>query len=281
MSMTNILVGINIAIYVLDRLLGQPGAQAHWLMDSLASGPVTLTKPWLWWQFLTAGFAHDPLGFRHIGANMFMLWMFGRDVERRLGKWEFLRVYLVAIVLGNLLFAVRQYFLVEPANWNGGWGASGAVTAIFVLFVCYFPTRTLLLFFVIPTPAWVVGLLLIGWNVLGVFSPPPPPPPPGVEPAPRIAYDVHLTGAALAFAYWRLGWNLRWLATPFGWLAPLAKWFRRPKLKLHNPESTYVNQDAEADRVLAKLHNEGEASLTAKERRVLEDYSRRMRQKLR
>jgi hypothetical protein len=68
---------------------------------------------------------------------------------------------------------------------------------------------------------------------------------------------------------------------PLAWLGSVKKFFRRPKLKIHAPEPTYDNLDAEADRVLEKLHQEGEASLTPRERRVLEDYSRRMRQKLR
>ena len=40
-----------------------------------------------------------------------------------------------------------------------------------------------------------------------------------------------------------------------------------------------MNMDAQADEVLEKLHRDGEASLTPRERRVLEDYSRRMQQK--
>jgi hypothetical protein len=54
---------------------------------------------------------------------------------------------------------------------------------------------------------------------------------------------------------------------------------RRPPLKVHDPERFYQDRDAEADRALEKLHTQGEASLTAKERQILEDYSRRMRQK--
>jgi hypothetical protein len=50
---------------------------------------------------------------------------------------------------------------------------------------------------------------------------------------------------------------------------------------MHDPEQYYEDLDAEADRVLAKLGAEGEASLTPSERRTLEAYSRRMRQKRR
>ena len=41
----------------------------------------------------------------------------------------------------------------------------------------------------------------------------------------------------------------------------------------------YRDLDAKADRLVEKVHEEGETSLTNEERRILEDYSRRMRQK--
>ena len=45
-------------------------------------------------------------------------------------------------------------------------GASGAVTAIVLLFVFHYPTRTILLMFVLPVPAWVMGVLIIGGNLM-------------------------------------------------------------------------------------------------------------------
>jgi hypothetical protein len=55
----------------------------------------------------------------------------------------------------------------------------------------------------------------------------------------------------------------------------------RPKLKIHDPERDDPNrkQDEEADRILDKVNREGMESLTSKERRILEEYSRRMRKK--
>jgi hypothetical protein len=50
---------------------------------------------------------------------------------------------------------------------------------------------------------------------------------------------------------------------------------------MHDPEQYYEDLDAEADRLLAKVSSQGEASLTPDERRTLEAYSRRMRQKRR
>jgi hypothetical protein len=99
-----------------------------------------------------------------------------------------------------------------------------------------------------------------------------------------IAFDVHLVGAAFAIAYYRFGWNLGRILPSPAWLGggrPKFKFRRRPKLKLHDPdaEDHYNEQDDQADRILEKVNREGMDSLSRKERRILEDYSRRMRQK--
>jgi len=67
----------------------------------------------------------------------------------------------------------------------------------------------------------------------------------------------------------------RLFSSPPKWIKP------GPSLKVHDPEEYYDNLDAEADRLLEKVNREGLSSLSDKERRVLEDYSRRTRQKLR
>jgi hypothetical protein len=54
---------------------------------------------------------------------------------------------------------------------------------------------------------------------------------------------------------------------------------RRPKLKLHKAPDASGALEEQADAVLDKLYREGESSLTARERKILEDYSRRMKQK--
>lgn len=265
-SMTVALIIVNVAVYLLDAL----SSNDHSLMNAIALQHDALVKPWLWWQFLTAAFAHSTLGVNHLLGNMLGLYIFGRDVEGKLGKTEFLRFYLLAAVLANLVWGVVHY-LFSPAGTLAG--ASGAVTAVMVVYVCFFPRNTLLLFMVWPVPAWAAVALFLGFDILGAFRPQP-------LNAPQVAHDVHLAGAAFAFAYWKLHWSLG-TVMPTKWIGNIKRWLNRPRLKIHDPEPTYENLDAEADRVLAKLSEHGDASLTPAERRVLEDYSRRMRQKLR
>jgi membrane associated rhomboid family serine protease len=263
------LIIINCVVFLADVFFG--GGNQHQITRLLMLHGDAVVHPWKWYQFLTAGFVHSP-ELLHIAGNMFGLYVFGRPLEERFGRREFLRFYLAAIVLGNVVWGLRNYFLVGPTG--ACLGASGGVTATIILFCLLNPRATLLLFFAIPMPAWLFGVLVVASDVLGPRLP-----------ESRVAYDVHLVGAAFAAAYWHFGWNLgrvpgvaalgRLAAAPRKWLKP------RPSLKVHDAEQSYEDLDAQADRLLAKVNREGLGSLTAEERHILEAYSRRTRQKLR
>jgi membrane associated rhomboid family serine protease len=271
MMVTNLVI-VNAAVFLLDLFLAKDHGRDHWLADLLAVSPDVLGKPWLWWKLVTYGFVHDPLSIGHLFWNMFGLWIFGRDVELIYGRKELLRIYLTALVLGSLVWCLREQLFTQREGFVQLIGASGAVTAVVLLFVFHYPTRTILLMFVIPVPAWVLGILIIGGNMLFLLA----------EETSRhqVAFDVHLVGAAFAIAYFRLGWNL-------GRIVPDFRRFRErrtgpkpgPNLRIHNTESHDEALDDKADRILEKVSREGMDSLTSKERRILEDYSRRMRRK--
>lgn len=276
-SVTKVLVGINVAVFVIDMLFS---GRSHAFMYSLALDSDTIREPWNWWRFVTYAFAHDGRNIGHIVVNMFTLWFMGHQVEPALRSGrEFLRFYLFAAVSGGLVWSLRNLLLPGEAVGSALVGASGAVVAVAILFALMFPRRQVLLMF-IPVPAWVAALILVGLDVLGATAG-------GGDPRVRVAHDVHLVGAAFAAAYYYLGFNLSYLWPDWllgGWRN--WKWRLRsgPKPRLHTPppdEEEIDDLEDEADRVLAKLHADGEASLTSRERRILEDYSRRVREKRR
>lgn len=286
------LIILNVALYFLDLFLGGP---RHALTAALTLTPDDLARPWQWWHLLSYAFAHNPYQMGHLAANMLGLWFFGREVEAVYGRWEFLRIYLAAAFLGGLAWLVRSAAM--GAGAGGVMGASGAVIAVVILFALRFPHRQVLFMMFIPMPAWVMGIIYVVADLAAATS--------GVNSG-NIAYDVHLVGAAFAFLYYRLSWNLGRFALPWPrrWAWPrriaLPRWLRWPRgnplrrsapgdtaesgdeLRIFRPDQTdgsYQDLDARADAVLAKLHQQGDESLTADERRVLEAYSRRMRQK--
>ncbi|MBP90983.1 MAG: hypothetical protein CMJ64_30460 [Planctomycetaceae bacterium] len=271
-SMVTKIMMVTAGVFIADMFVASP---SHWLMYGMTSSAHDFFNPLYWWRFLASGFAHDPNNIWHLLGNMAGLFFLGRSVEQAYGPKEFLRVYLVAIVLGTLAQAFLAYATNSDGPWAGCMGASGAVTTVVVLFIFNFPKATLLLFFVIPTPAWVVGLLIIGYNLLGVGGVYVPVGM-GEEYAKREAYDVHLVGAAFGVAYFYFRWNLGRLLPSGGVLKSIK---RRPKLRVHDPDADHQVRDSQADALLDKVNREGMDSLTAREQKILEEYSRRMRQK--
>ena len=267
------LILINVAVWLIAELLPARTDPAtgneigRWLTYLLAAKVGSLTEPWFWWQFLSYGFAHarEP---SHILFNMLGLWFLGREIESFYGRKEFLRLYLVFLVVGALVWAVLSKLDKAP-DAASVVGASGAVAGVVVLFALNFPRRTLLLFFVLPVPAWLVGVLVVAGDAYGAMN----------RPESGIAYTVHLAGAAMAFLYYQFGWNFTRLgAGRFS----LGRFKRRPKLRVHHPEREAGGDSElrdEVDRILAKIHRQGEASLTRKERRTLETASRQYQKK--
>jgi membrane associated rhomboid family serine protease len=263
------IIAVNVVLWLLDSLSSETPGHGRWLSDHLAVHVDTLSQPWLWWQFLTAGFAHSPREFQHILFNMLVLFFLGRDVEAAHGSKEFLRLYLVMVVFASVVWSVVNKFLGTPGE-AGAYGASGAISGVVILYALQFPRRMLLLFFVIPIPAWLFGVLMIVLDMLGAS---------GRGGPSNVAYSMHLAGAAFALLYYQMGWNLTRL-TARG--LPWSSRQREPRLRVHNPPEEEPQADdlsAEVDRILEKIYREGEASLTPKERKILETASREYQRK--
>jgi membrane associated rhomboid family serine protease len=132
------------------------------------------------WQLLTYGFLHG--GIFHIGFNMFMLWMFGRELELVYGPRRFLTYYLTCVVgagivqLGVAMFQGAIYPTV---------GASGGVFGLLLLFGMTFPNRMVML--MIPPIPMKAKYMVVLFGLLELYL--------GVSgSAPGIANFAHLGG---------------------------------------------------------------------------------------
>ena len=256
-SIVMILIAINVIVWVADMFI--PGHLVlEWL--SLDSG-----LPWRVWTLLTYGFAHAPIesNIWHIVFNMFVLYMFSRPVAQRLGRHEFLRFYLSAIVVSGLVFFLWHFLLGSPGSCVG---ASGATTAVLILFILWYPHQKLYLMGVLEMPAWVLGVGIIGFDLFRAVT--------GDS---GIAWQAHLGGAAFAWAYLHFNWNFSWMSSLTGWI-PKSK----GKLSVYDPDAKSAKSEklkVEGDRILAKISDQGEESLTNKERKTLERYSKMLRNK--
>lgn len=116
-----------------------------------------------WITIFTSMFMHA--GWLHILGNMLYLWIFGDNVEDRLGHGKFLLFYLLC----GIAAAFAQMAL-DPTSQVGSLGASGAIAGVLAGYLVLFPrqrVRVLLLNFVVPMSA----LIVIGiWFILQLFS---------------------------------------------------------------------------------------------------------------
>jgi membrane associated rhomboid family serine protease len=264
-SAVTILIVVTVAFWVLDIFSPAVSDQAHWLDARMALRPDLLQHPWYFWTLLTYGFAHDPSNIIHIGGNMFVLWVFGPEVERLYGREKFMKLYLGLVVSTGIAWVVLQYVM---GSRQAVIGASGAIMGIMVVYVMNWPHRVFLLYFVLPVPAWVVGILYLGADFYGVVSP---------NPHDNTAHLAHVAGAVFGFIFIKTGWSL-------GAMIPsrLPGWakFNRPRLHVHSPQDeprTQREVQQRVDEILEKISREGEASLTPQERQELEELSRRFR----
>jgi membrane associated rhomboid family serine protease len=255
---------------VLGHLPG-PFTQALWLdTQQVFNGQV--------WRLLTYAFLHDTDYIWHIIINMWVLWLFGPDLEEMYGRWEFLAFYLVSAFLGGLVFlgtgAMESLRVVGTINGLPSicLGASGAVTAVLVLCAIHYPHRTILLMFILPVPLWALAVLQVVQDSYRAIA--------GNNNG--VAVTVHLAGAGFAALYYKLNWRLMSL-----W--PKKRiWQRqrsRPRLRVYREEEVETPQpvpvpappasdvdeqlEAKLDAVLAKVARTGQASLTEKERAIL------------
>jgi membrane associated rhomboid family serine protease len=278
MSMTNKLVVANVVVYILCWLAGNSNQDLNnKIYGALSIGSDFFTYPWEIWRLITAGFMHAAAwgpdtnsGVMHIAFNMFGLWMFGRFVEQRYGAKEFLRFYLLAIIVSSLIFAVSYYFLELPEGIPvvRAVGASGGVVAVVILYCFLYPKTKLLMMMIIPVDAWIAGLMYVGYDIfLAVRS--------STGDATGIAWQAHLGGAAFAALYFKMGWKF----------SGQGRTKRKPKtkLKIHKPVTDELSADeqliARGEKILEQVHQRGESSLSARQRQTLQRYSELMQQR--
>ncbi len=118
-AIANIII-INVVLYVLDMILSKPGSLFGGpIMSTMTLAADDLFQPWMWWRFLSYGFAHSPLSIGHIFWNMLGLWMLGRAVEELYGRAEFVRIYLYALfyVASDGDFAIGSWGTRRPWSW--------------------------------------------------------------------------------------------------------------------------------------------------------------------
>ena len=278
------LLAMNIGIYFLQLTLF--GSDA--VYSALALDPARF--PSAWWTIGTYMFVHAWLA--HLAFNMFTLWMFGPRLEQEWGTRTFVQFYLwcgLGGAVAHLLFAQHSSVI----------GASGAISGVLVAYALRWPDEEVYLFGVIPMKSrWLVAAML-AMNIIFALSP-----------SSRIDWTAHVGGMAFGWIFLKL-YAVGGINRVRGWVsavpddsedmpravprnrAPMrdrsagvdevvsrsnAVVLRESKSVQHVPkQETPKEYAARVNRVLDKISQQGMASLTRDERRLLEDMSRKLR----
>jgi len=167
-GVTITLIVLNVVIYLLQLLLTDHDRDAFLIGFGLVPAYFSMLN------VLTAMFVHG--GLAHLGGNMLFLWIFGDNVEDRLGHGRFIAFYLMC----GFAAAIAQTAL-NPNSLVPMVGASGAIAGVMGAYLVLYPhSRVLMLFpfpvFLFELPAivflviWFLVQFLNGVNQLPIFE---------------------------------------------------------------------------------------------------------------
>jgi membrane associated rhomboid family serine protease len=176
------------------QVIEDPITGEGFTMPGLQPTPVSV-----YLTLLTSMFMHG--GFGHLFGNMLFLWIFGDNVENRMGKVRFLAFYLVTGLAASLAH-VGTTSLLGGDPLVPSLGASGAISGILAGYLVLFPhrrVRAILFYSMVEIPAllaiglWFVFQIVSGIGALGV----------GTQRG-GVAYAAHVGGFIAGFVLVRL-----------------------------------------------------------------------------
>jgi len=136
------------------------------LLGTSTSIPFHTPNP-VYLTLITSQFLHA--GWLHIGGNMLFLYIFGDNVEDRMGHFWFLLFYLFCGIVAGL-----AQVAVAPASVIPSLGASGAIAGVLAAYLVLFPSarvKTIIFIFIFVTLITVPAIVLIGlWFLLQFFN---------------------------------------------------------------------------------------------------------------
>ena len=233
-----ILVSINFGIFLLQTIARTEGM----FFPLFGLVPKLVWSEFMLWQPFTYLFFHGSIW--HVLINMFVLWMFGSELERLWGKEHFLKFYFVTGVGAGLVTIIFGLNSMTPIV-----GASGAVYGVLLAYGLTYPNRTVYLYGIIPIKSlWFV----IGIGVIAFMS--------SFDNVSQISHLTHLSGMVIGYLMLKrpVRFNDLWFT--------IRKRTLEYKIK-HEEKKVSQHQaiEREIDGILDKINREGFDSLTNEE----------------
>jgi len=233
-----VLISVNFLIFILQTL-----SRSETLFFPLFGlVPKLVWSEKMVWQPFTYMFFHG--GVWHVLINMFVLWMFGSELERFWGKTKFLRYYFITGVGSGLVTMLFDIQSTTPIV-----GASGAVYGVLLAYGLTYPNRTVYLYGIIPIKSiWFV----LGIGFIAFMS--------SFDNMSQISHMTHLSGMIIGYLM---------LKKPIQWSGV---WFQLRKktleYKIQKEEQRVTQQfqvEQDINQILDKINQGGFDSLTKEE----------------
>ncbi|HRH37651.1 MAG TPA: rhomboid family intramembrane serine protease [Flavobacteriales bacterium] len=186
---------VTTVILVITCLVSIAAFSDHRLFTALLFEPYVMNARKQWYRFITHAFIHS--GWPHLFVNMFVLHMFGKNVEfllpmvtHRSPTFAFILLYVGGILFSSLPSYKRH--LHDP-NYRAV-GASGAVSAVLFAQILMLPTSPVRIMFIpIDIPSWIFGIIYLwySWYM-------------DKRGGDNVAHDAHFFGAVFGIAYMTL-----------------------------------------------------------------------------
>jgi membrane associated rhomboid family serine protease len=157
---TYLLILVNIAVFVFQMMLGANNDAFIYqfaLIPAEVTSRVSLEPIF---DIFTSMFMHA--GLAHIGGNMLYLWIFGDNVEDRLGSFKYIIFYIIGGVVASL-----THIYTNPGSQIPTVGASGAIAAVLGAYLVLYPSQKVLT--LIPLGFWLRLTMLPASVVLGLW----------------------------------------------------------------------------------------------------------------
>jgi rhomboid family protein len=194
----------NFGVFVFEALLYYYGGKSAYgeLLKWFGLVPADVLPLFYIWQPFTYLFLHDITSIWHILMNMFMLWMFGRELELVWGRNRFLRYYFLtgvgAGLINVIVKTVPALFIrkLPDTALIPTIGASGAIFGILMACAILFPDRRVyLLPFPVALSMRTVVIIMAAFTFLGTFGL-------GDD---KVSHICHLGGMLVGYLYLRRG----------------------------------------------------------------------------
>ena len=241
---------INAGVFVLELLWGSQ------LIYIFGLTPALVKKGFIW-QPVTYMFLHG--GLFHILFNMFILWMFGCEIERTWGTREFVKYYFLTGVGAGLFTFFLSFNSHVPTI-----GASGAIFGILVAFALMFPDRLIYLYFLVPIKAKYLVAFFAVIEFLASFR----------HTSDGIGHFAHLGGMIVGYIYIKADFRIPAIFR-------LSTYVNRVRGLRHQRRMKAINRKREreqrlmerVDQVLDKINQVGYDNLSKEEKKILEQAS--------